>query len=290
MDLARLRGFFTVVKTGGFSEAARRLHLTQPAVSQQVRTLEQELGVQLLRRGRPVSLTKEGELLFEMAENIFAEVDRIHALFADLKTKKAAVLNLAANQSTAMHILPERVTKFTKRFPSVEIAIHTMRTGDIVQAVADGAIDVGMVLIDPARPDVTARAAIPYEMVLIMPKGHPLSRQRQVSLADIARYPFISYTKAAETRHLIDKPFRQAHLRIQIRMSLGSTDLIIKYVALGYGIAIVHNLNLARSQPEEIVVRPLRKYYPPQHLHLIWRSGEDLDFPAKEFVEVFLSS
>ena len=287
MDLTRLRGFYTVVRTGGFTEASRRLHLTQPAISQQVRTLEKELGVQLLRRARPVVLTREGEILFELAENVFNEVDRIHAVFADLKTNKPTLLNLASNQSTATHILPEKLTVFTRRFPSVGFAIHTMRTGDIMDAVADGSIDVGMVLVDPGRPDLTARPVIPYEMVLIMPREHPLAGQRQVTLADIAGHPFISYTKAAETRQFIDEPFRNAHQRIQIRMALGSTDLIIRYVALGYGIAIVHNLNLSRNRPDELVVRPLKRYFRPQHLHLIWRAKEKLEFPAREFVELF---
>ena len=88
MDLTRLRGFFTVVRSGGFTQAARRLHLTQPTISQQVSTLEKELGVQLLRRARPVILTREGEILYELAENVFSEVDRIYAVFANLKKKK----------------------------------------------------------------------------------------------------------------------------------------------------------------------------------------------------------
>ncbi len=287
MDLTRLRGFFTVVRSGGFTEAARRLHVTQPAISQQVRTLENELGIQLLRRARPIVLTREGEILYELAETVFDQVDRIHAVFADLKRNKPSVLNLAANQSTAMHILPEKLTVFTRRFPSVEIAIHTMRTGEIVEAVSDGTIDVGMVLIDPARPDITARPVLPYEMVLIVPRDHPLAGRKQITLSDIALHPFISYTRSTETRQLIDEPFRKNHQRIQIRMALGSTDLIIKYVALGYGIAIVHNLNLARNRPTELLVKPLRRYFRSQHLHLIWRSDEMLDFPAREFVDLF---
>ena len=91
------------------------------------------------------------------------------------------MLNLAANQSTATHILPGKLTSFTRRFPSVGIAIHNMRTGEIMDAVADGTIDVGMVLVDPARPDITSRPVIPYEMVLIMPREHPLAGQRQVT-------------------------------------------------------------------------------------------------------------
>lgn len=287
MDLTRLRGFFTVVKAGGFTQAARRLHVTQPTISQQVRTLEKELGVQLLRRARPVSLTREGEILYELAEQAVAQVDRIQAVFSEMKHRTPAVLNLAANQSTAMHILPGKLESFSRRFPSVEITVENMRTGDIIQAVVDGTIDLGLVLVDPRRSDVAARPVLPYEMVLITPGEHPLANQRRITLAHIARYPFISYTKAAETRRLIDEPFRKSRHRLRIRMALGNTDLIIRYVGLGYGIGVVHNLNLSRARPENLAVRQLGATFPTQHLHLIWRAGEAPRFPAQDFAALF---
>ncbi len=287
MDLDRLRGFYTVVRSGGFTQAARTLHLTQPTISQQVRTLEAELGVQLLRRERPVALTREGEILLEQAERVFADVDQIYALFADLKKRAPAVLTIAANQSTAMHLLPEKLELFTHRFPSVEIAIENLRTGEIIQAVADGTIDVGIILVDPDRPGIAARPVLPYEMVLITPRDHPLATQRKITLEDIARYPFISYSKATDTRRLIDAPFRTGQHKLKIRMNMANTDLIVRYVQLGYGIAIVHSLNLMRARPEDLAVRPLKKFFPVQYLHLIWRAGDELKFPAREFAALF---
>ena len=287
MDLNRLHGFYTVAKSGGFTQAARLLHLTQPTISQQVKNLEAELGVQLLRRARPVALTREGELLLEHAERVFADMDRIHAVFEGLKKTTPAVLNIASNQSTAMHILPEKLDLFTHRFPSVEIAIENLRTGEIIAAVADGPIDVGIILVDPERPGVASRPVRPYEMVLITPRDHPLASRRSITLEDISRYPFISYSKAADTRRLIDAPFRGGRHKLKIHMAMGNTDLIVRYVRLGYGIAIVHGLSLARDRPEDLAVRSLRRFFPVQYLHLIWREGEDLKFPVREFVGLF---
>ncbi len=287
MDFSRLKGFFTVVRSGGFTQAARRLHLTQPTVSQQIKTLEQELGVKLLRRVRPVTLTREGEILYELAENVFAEVDRIYEVFANLKTQSPAVLNIAANQATAMHILPEKLDRFAQRFPSVEIAIHNMRTGEIIEAVRQGQINVGLVLVDPMRNEIASRPVLPYEMVLIAPKDHPLAAKKKITLEDIAQHPFISYTKTTDTRKLIDEPFRKAHQKTQIKMALGSTDLIITYVALGYGISIVHNLNLLHGRPQSLVVRSLKQYFARQHLQLIWPAREELVFPVREFISLF---
>lgn len=287
MELTRLKGFFSVVRSGGFTQAARRLHLTQPTVSQQVRTLENELGVKLFRRTRPIVLTREGEILYEHAEHVFSAVDRIYETFENLKKEAPEPLNLAANQSTAMHILPKKLTYFTKKFPAVEMTIHTMRTWEIIEAVAQGEIDVGLVLVDPKRPDIESRPVIPYEMVLITPAGHPLATKKQVTLGDISRYPFISYTKKADTRRLIDEPFREAQLKLKVPMALGNTDLIITYVALGYGIAIVHNLNLSRDRSQGVAVRSMKRFFQPQHLHVIWKSEEELSYPAHEFVDLF---
>ena len=287
MDFSRLKGFFTVVRSGGFTQAAKRLYLTQPTVSQQIKTLEDELGVKLFRRARPVTLTREGEILYELAENVFSEVDRIYEVFANLKKESPAVLNIAANQSTSMHVLPKKLEYFTQRFPSVEIAIHNMRTLEIIESVISGEINVGMVLVDPERTEISSRPVIPYEMVLITPEDHRLAAKRQITLEDIAKYPFISYTKTTDTRKLIDEPFRKAHQKTKIKMALGNTDLIITYVALGYGIAIVHNMNLAKNRPEGLAVRSLKRYFDPRNLHLIWKTGGETEFPTREFVSLF---
>ncbi len=272
----------------GFTAAAKRLRLTQPTLSLQVKSLETELGIQLLERdSRGVKLTPEGQVLYESATRLFETESEIDSLFRDRAKFQPSTLSIATNQSIAAHILPPRLEVFTGRFPKVEVNIHNMRTADVLSAVRDGAINFGMILINPQDPTLAARNVLPYEMVLVTPRDHPLSRKRRVTLGDIAQYPFISYTKDTETRQLIDQPFESVRQKVSVKMALGSTDLIITYVGLGYGISIIHNLNIDEANRVHLHVRPLKRYFKRQYIHLIWRSEEDLSAVAQDFVELF---
>ncbi len=288
MDLHKLRGFYSVARFGGFTAASKRLQLAQPTLSLQVKSLETELGRKLLERNpRGVKLTAEGEVLFGLAEKIFETEAEIDALFRDRDRFEPARLGIATNQSIAAHILPPRLEEFTTRFPKVEINIHNLRTADILAAVKDGSIDFGLILIDPQDKDLAARSVLPYEMVLVAPRDHPLSRKRGVALKDIAKYPFISYTRDTETRQLIDQPFDAIGQKVSVRMALGSTDLIITYVGLGYGISIIHDLNIDEANRVHLHVRPLKRVYRRQYIHLIFRKDAELSGVARAFVDLF---
>jgi DNA-binding transcriptional LysR family regulator len=288
MDLHKLRGFYAVVQHGGFTRAARRLHLTQPSVSLQVKMLEQEIGTRLLdRHSRRVVLTREGEVLHELAQRLFETEEEIDGLFQGRGRLSPARLTIATNQSVAAHLLPRRLAVFSGRFPGAEINVLNLRTAEIVAGVAEGSIDLGALLIDPRHPALTSQPVLPYEMVLITPRDHPLSRLRRVALADIARYPVLSYTRDTETRQLIDRPFRKEKLKIAVKMALGSTDLIIKYVSLGHGIAIIHNLNIDEANRENLHVRPLKRYFSREYVHLVFRRGEAHSSAARAFMELF---
>lgn len=288
MDLHKLRGFYAVVRHGGFTSAARRMHLTQPSVSLQVKMLEQEVGTQLLdRTSRRVVLTRDGEVLYELAQRLFETEEEIDARFQGRGPLSHARLVIATNQSVAAHILPSRLSVFTARYPGTEITILNMRTAEIVAGVAEGSIDLGALLIDPRHAALAAQPVLPYEMVLVTPRDHPLSRKRRVALADIVGYPFISYTHDTETRQLIDRPFRSEKLKTSVKMALGSTDLIIKYVSLGYGVAIIHNLNIDEANRENLHVRPLKRHFSRQYVHLVHRRGETPSSAARAFMELF---
>ncbi len=288
MDLHKLKGFHAVARYGGFTAAARRLGLTQPTLSLQVKALETELGTRLLERAaRGVQLTPEGEVLFDRASRLLDAEAEIDSLFSDRTRFSSARFAIATNQSIAAHILPKRLEVFTGRFPNVEVNIHNMRTADILAAVHDNTIDIGIILIDPRDTGLVAHSVLPYEMVLVTPRDHPLSLKRRVTLADIAEHPFISYTKDTETRQLIDQPFENERRQVAVKMALGSTDLIITYVSLGYGIAIIHNLNIDEADRAHLHVRPLKRYYRRQYIHLVYRSDESLSAVARSFVELF---
>ena len=137
MDLHKLRGFYSVVKFNGFTNAARRLYLSQPAVSLQVQSLERELGLKLLdRTSKRIVLTHAGESLYELADRLFEAEDEIEKLVLDPSRLESTRLTLATNQSVATHILPEKLEVYTSQYPNVEITIHNMSTAEIVAGVA----------------------------------------------------------------------------------------------------------------------------------------------------------
>ncbi len=288
MDLHKLRGFHSVVRHGGFTSAARRLHLTQPSVSLQVKQLEREIGTQLLdRKFRRVVLTREGEVLYELSQRLFETEEEIESRFQSKGRRGRARLVIASNQSVAAHLLPPRLSVFTSRYPGAEITILNMRTAEIVSGVVEGTIDLGAVLIDARHPSLESQPVLPYEMVLITPRDHPLSRRSRISLSDIVQYPFISYTRDTETRQLIDRPFQKEKLKLPVKMALGSTDLIIKYVSLGYGVAIIHNLNIDEANRADLHVRPMKRHFSREYVHLIHRRGESLSSETRAFIELF---
>lgn len=287
MDLNRLRGFYTVVKQGGFTAAARRLRLSQPSISLQVKNLEQEVGLQLLQRHpRGVVPTREGQVLYELAEKLFETEGEIDAVFSGHAQYEGTRLTVSTNQSVATHMLPPLLEKYRGLFPKVEISIHNMRTAEIIESVTNAQTDVGIILIDPQREELEARPVAPCEMILITPSNHPLSHRRKISLADITGYPFLSYTRGTETRRLIDLPFEHRKLKTPVAMALGSTDLIINYVSLGYGVSIIHNLNIDATR-QDLHTRSLKAYYPRQYIYLVTRRGEELTPVVKGFSDLF---
>ena len=287
MDLNRLRGFYTVVQQGGFTAAARRLRLSQPSMSLQVKNLEQEMGLQLLERHpRGVTPTREGQVLYEMAEKLFATEEEIDAVFSGHAQYEGTRLTISTNQSVATHMLPPLLGRYRSLFPKVEISIHNMRTAEIIESVGKARTDVGIILIDPLRDDLEARPVAPCEMILITPVNHPLSHRRKIALTDITEYPFLSYTQNTDTRRLIDRPFEHQKLNNSAVMELGSTDLIINYVSLDYGISIIHDINIDAVR-QDLYTRSLKAYYPRQYIYLVTRRGEELTPPVKGFSDLF---
>ncbi len=285
MDLTRLRAFYTVAQTGSFTRAATRLHLTQPSVSRQVKSLEESLGVQLLERHpRSLRLTPEGDILVRHVERLFDNVAEIEGLFRDIGKLKKTQLQLACNESTAAHVLPRSLDTFSRRHPYVELAIHTMRTSEIVSSVRDNSVDLGFTLGKPRREELAAIPITPYEMVFITPKKHPLARKKRITLEDIAEFPQISYTRNTETRTILDRPFRERKLSLDLKMELGNTDLIVKYVGLGYGVAIVHNLGLTGKSSRNVSIHSLRSTYDPGWVYLIYSKNHRLSRAAEAYL------
>ncbi len=243
MDDHRLKSFCLVVETKSFSRAARARRVTQSAMSHLIKNLEEELGVQLLRReGREVTPTLTGRVLYEHAKNILEDYVKLrYDLSASLRAIRG-LLCVGASRTPASHLLPQVLYNFTKAHPDIQIDLVVANTGSIVEGLRDGRIDIGIVEGNSSENEIRAEAIAEDEVIVIAPEDHVLAVKKAVTVHDLAEQVFILPEPGSSTRELIDDFFRHIGIeskKLRVRMTLGSPDLIVQMVQAGLGVAFV---------------------------------------------------
>ena len=258
LNLDHLRAFGEVVAAGGFSAAAARLNLTQPAVSLQVRQLEQRLGVELIERvGRRATPTAAGrELLAHMRaiEGAVAEATEAMAAHA---TGVAGRVRLGTGATACIYLLPPVLRRLRKRFPGLEIVVSTGNTPDMLRAIEENAIDLGLVTLPAAGRALQVTPLVEDEMVAI---AGPEERRlpARVTPAALAELPLVLYEPGANTRRVVDDWFMAAGLSLKPAMQLGSVEAIKQLVGAGLGLGLLPRMAVAdRASRGGLAVRSL---------------------------------
>ena len=208
--LKPLRAFCQVARLGSISRAAEALFLSQPAVTLQVQALERELGQPLFERiGRRFSLTREGQLLYELARPLVEGLDGLDAEFRNkLKGLQAGELHVAAGTSTILYLLPPLVQAFREQHPEVQLVLHNVTGQDGLGLLRSDAVDlaVGSMLEVPA--DLAYEPVQSFDPMLICPPGHPLADKPGIALEDLSPYGLILPPRRLTTYRLVDLVFQ----------------------------------------------------------------------------------
>lgn len=286
--LKPLRAFCQTVRLGSVSRAAEALFISQPAVSLQLQALERELGVVLFERvGRRLTPTREGQLLYEMALPLVESLDGLEANFRDrVKGLDAGELNIAANTSTILYLLPKIVENFRSRHPDVRLTLHNAISADGTDLLRADAVDlaVGSMLDVPA--DLSYAPVYRFEQVLITPPDHPLATRRQISLADLSPYPLILPPRRQVTYRLVDWVFQQQRIPYTVALEVGGWEVIKQYVAMGMGISIVTAICLTDGDRDKLAMRSLKDWFPTRSYGVVVRKGKYLSPQARAFIEL----
>jgi DNA-binding transcriptional LysR family regulator len=240
MELSHLRSFLAVARKGSFSGAAEGLFRTQPAISLRVRSLESELGHQLLeRRQRGVTLTPAGEIVRRRAESILGEVTTLEAELADLSTRKSGRVSLGANDTISLYFLPRVVKQFTQKFPGIELRLFTQISRRVVDLILSDQIDLGLVSLPLAHEGIEIRKLYEDRFVVVFPPGHALTRRRYLRVSDLKALPIIHLKPDTVTRNWIDSKLEPFGLEGQVRMEVSTIEVIKRLVEAGLGISIL---------------------------------------------------
>ena len=291
MDYDQLGSFLEVSKLQSFSRAAEKLFRTQPAISAQVRLLEQECGEKLFdRSGKKVLLTPAGEILYRYAEKLLAMQKEALQAIAELNQTPRGKLYIGANEATCLYVLPKTFARFKHLYPLVQISIYRNFSHKILQKVQEGAVDLGIITLPLAAHNMEVIPVFRDEVQVVVPKNHPLARNKSVTVEEFAHHPLI-LPKTGHTRVLIDRLLRIHRHNVQISMELASVETIKKFVGAGLGISLVSRTYV---QPE--VAAGLLKLIPLEgqkiyrELGLVYRRDRYLSLPTKVFIEVVRES
>ena len=246
MELQQLRGFCEVARQGSFTRAADRLFLTQPAVSQQIRALEEELGQSLLERGRKgVRLTHAGEVLFRRARSVLGEVAAARAELEEMGTHVRGRVLLATSDTNCTYVLPPVLRRFRERFPEVEVDIRNKMSSEVGELVLADEIDFGLATLPIRDRGLSTEPVFERSDAWICPAGHPLSGRKAILPATAGRYPLLALERGSQSRALLDAVLRGAGAAPSIAMELGSIEIIKRFVEIGFGVALVPRVSVA---------------------------------------------
>jgi len=245
LETRHLQVFMAIWELHSFSRAAEKINLTQPTVSGHLKSLETILGAELFNRtARQISPTKAGELFYPYARkmlNLMAQAEREMDLFIG---REKGTLDIGGSNIPGEYILPLAIGRFKKDRPVIKITLKIGDTEDIVNAVAEGRLELGMVGAVIERPEVVFEACLVDELVLAAPPGSSLAGKKQVTMAELDSYPFIMREKGSGTRKTIEKALELApeSLRggkLAIIAEMGSTEAIRQAVKAGVGCSII---------------------------------------------------
>jgi DNA-binding transcriptional LysR family regulator len=291
MDLDQLHTFLEIVRLKSFSKAAQSCFRTQPAVSAQVRQLEQDLNASLFERlGTKIALTPAGRIFADYAEQILELRRRAQNTINELERVPRGELVIAANEATCIYVLPGVFSEFKKRFPNVQVLVDRSYGSRVVEAVVDNQADFGLTQLPVKEKRLQVNKIHSDEIKLIAPTSHPLAEKKQVLAADLVDQPLL-LPKTGTTRARLNAWLELVEDEIHVSMELDSTEMIKRFVMAGLGVGFL----AATHCREEVVSGRLAAISlgpdpMVRTVGLIYRRDKALSKAALGFIEVVLDN
>jgi DNA-binding transcriptional LysR family regulator len=289
MDLDQLHTFLEIVRLKSFSKAAQTCFRTQPAISAQVRQLEQELNTSLFERlGTRIRLTPAGKIFAEYAEQILDLRRRAQDTINELDRVPRGELVIAANEATCIHVLPRVFSEYKKQFPNVQLQVDRSYGARVVEAVVDNLADFGITQLPVQEKKVQVVRIHSDEIKVIVPPGHPLAGRQGVTAQEVANHNVL-LPKYGTTRKRLTAWLETSSDNVQVSMELDSTEMIKRFCLAGMGVGFLAYTH-CREEVEAGLLEALSIEPEPmmRRLGLIYKKEKALSKAALGFIQVIL--
>ena len=293
MHIETLKTFCDLIETGSFSKAAALNLVSQSAVSQQVKSLEERFGQRLIERGqrKGVAPTEAGKIFYEGCREI---LERFHALEERLRVKSAVItgsIKVATVYSIGLHELPPFVKQFIKRRPQVKVQIEYSRADKVYEACLNNTIDFGIVALPLRKPNL---AVIPFrddKLVIVCNPEHPFARRRRVSVEALSGEDFIAFERDIPTRKTIDRILKQRKVKVNYVMEFDNIETIKRSVEVGNGVSILPETAVVNEiRANQLVALNFIEGVFTRSIGIIHRKGKVFSAAAQEFIKVLTTA
>jgi DNA-binding transcriptional LysR family regulator len=287
MDLDQLHTFLEIVRLKSFSKAAQTCYRTQPAISAQVRQLEQELNCTLFERlGTRIALTTAGKIFSEYADQILQLRRRAQEVINELERVPRGELVIAANESTCIYVLPAVFSEYKKQFPNVQLHVDRSYGSRVVGAVLDNMADFGITQLPVQEKKLQVVKIHSDEIRLVAAQDHPLAGKESVTCYDLASYPLL-LPKSGTTRSRLNAWMEPVEDELNTSMELDSTEMMKQFVMAGLGLSFLAVSNCRDEiRAGRLAAIPIAPEPMTRQLGLIYRKDKSLSKAALGFIQV----
>jgi DNA-binding transcriptional LysR family regulator len=288
IDLKKLEVFLDVAETLSFSETARHLHFSQPAVSHDIKALEQDLGVELFERsGAGVQLTEAGRLLIPWARKLLRDSITLQDMMASLQESVVGDVRIACSTTTGKYILPLLAARFHQRHPGVKVTILVCTSGDVLPRLQSGEANLGVMSREAGGEELERQEFFTDHIIFIVPAGHPWAMRQSIEATQLIESPFIIREPSSGTRQVMLTELGQYDIKLSdldVFLEVGNAEAIVETVAAGFGVSFVSRLAAAYALERGVIVQvPVAGMNLWRTVYMVRRS---LDTPNRA-VEVF---
>jgi DNA-binding transcriptional LysR family regulator len=286
MDFYQLISFARVAEMKSISRAAEKLFVTQPAVSRQIKALEEELGVRLFDRlGKKVHLTRAGEALYERALKILRSVEEAKAAVKGLSGECSGDLVIGTSDHISLHRLPDVLKSYISAYPKVELKLRCHRSETILEMVSKNLVDLGVVTLPKVTGNLVSKVIWKDPMSLVFPKSHPLALLESIRLGDIAKYGLILPEPGTTTRKTIDDAFSKKKVVPDVGMEVAYIETIKGLVKVGLGISILPDKAVEKEVKGGLLLKAaIQDANVTRNLGVVYLRDKYFSRPAAEFL------
>jgi DNA-binding transcriptional LysR family regulator len=290
LTLRQLQVFEKVSNHLNYSRAAEVLYLSQPAVSMQIKQLEENIGLPLFEQmGKKIFLTEAGRELQHYSRNIAQQLSEMEVVFNEMKGLSQGKLTLSV-VNTANYFTPQLLAKFCQRHPNINVILQVANRDAVLKQLADNSTDLAIMGQTPSESDVTAESFLENPLVVIAATSHPLAKLKQVKFAQLASETFLSREIGSGTRSAMERVFAQHKIQPRISMEMETNEAIKQAVQAGMGLGILslHSIEL-ELETERLAMLNVEHFPLVRHWFVAHRSNKRLSIAALAFKEFLLT-